>query len=309
MPSDKTNENKLIAKNKNSSVDIFRTKKSGADSKPKTMTIVITGEAFSNAIFWVKIIDRLESELKRNAIAVKLIIVNGQEIDFNNNNNRTNGFIVIGSVAKEYLWEIEKLGLPVFLVDYKHLYIKHDHIRINNELGTRYMTEKILEKGHRNLLFMGDLSLASSIKERYDGIKYALEDNKDLKADLRILKIKHGVKTIEERDGLMEIIRGVNPPTAIIASQDSIAIETINVLKKAKINVPGEVSIVGFDNISESSFVVPKLTTVDVSKMDLAALTVETVIKKFQSPKRPNLLIMIEPRIIQRDSLVERRKD
>lgn len=306
---DEKNKRKGISGESSPDISLFGSKKPQIIKKPKTITIVITGEAFTNAIFWVKLIDRVESELKRNGIEVKLLIIDGPENNFLNGNSRTDGFIVIGTVDKKYLWEIEKCNLPVFLVDYKHLYIKHDHIRMNNELGMRYLTEKILQKGHRDMIFLGDIYLASSIEERYNGVKYALQENKNIETSLQWLEIKHGLKTIEERDKFLKLIKGDKHPTVVIASQDSIAIDAINVLKKAKIKVPDDVSVVGFDNINESNFIVPKLTTVDVAKAELAALAVETVIKKFQNPQKPNLLIMIEPKIIERESLVERRNN
>lgn len=62
-----------------------------------------------------------------------------------------------------------------------------------------------------------------------------------------------------------------------------------------------------FDNILESSLVDPKLTTVEVPKTELAIATVENLIRKLRNPDALNRLVLIEPKVIVRDSLIERR--
>ncbi|MHB1452957.1 MAG: substrate-binding domain-containing protein [Saccharofermentanales bacterium] len=278
--------------------------------KPNTLTLIINREAFLNAVFWVKIIDRLESELKRYGIRMNIHVTDDDNENLSSSENgKTDGYIIMGLVSKAVLADIETKGLPIFLLDYKYLDARHDHIRMNNRLGMKYMTQKILEKGHRNILFMGDLDFAASIRERYKGITDCIEEHPELDITLDLLYVINGLKSIEERDNLLKAVKQAPYPTVLVGANDMIAIEAISVLRKAKISIPEYISIVGFDNISESNFAQPKLTTLDVSKIDLAVLTVDIILQKFQNPGKPNLLIMIEPKIIERDSLVERRKD
>jgi len=284
------------------------THKSERGKRPQNITLVMNREAFLNAIFWVKIIDRLENELKRYNITMTISVTEyekGQYVPIEN--NKTDGYIILGLVEKNILQEIENKNLPIFLLDYKYLDSSHDHIRMNNHLGMKYMTELILKKGHRDILFMGDLDFAASIKERYLGIKDCLDEHPEFETTLDQLLVTKGLKSIEERDLLLEKVRQPHGPTILVGANDMIALESINVLKKARIKVPEEISVVGFDNISESNFAEPKLTTADVPKIDLAVLTVETIIKRFENLNKANLLIMIEPKIINRDSLIERR--
>lgn len=276
--------------------------------RPQNITLVMNREAFLNAIFWVKIIDRLENELKRYNITMTISVTEDEKEQYVPiENNKADAYIILGLVEKNILQEIENKNLPVFLLDYKYLDSSHDHIRMNNHLGMKYMTELILKKGHRHILFMGDLDFAASIKERYLGIKDCLDEHPEFETILDKVLVTKGLKSIEERDSLLEKVRRPNGPTILVGANDMIALESINVLKKARIKVPEEISVVGFDNISESNFAEPKLTTVDVPKIDLAVLTVETIIKKFENLNKANLLIMIEPKIINRDSLIERR--
>ncbi len=282
--------------------------KSERGKRPQNITLVMNREAFLNAIFWVKIIDRLENEMKRYNITMTISVTEDEKEQYVPiENNKTDGYIILGLVEKTILQEIENRNLPIFLLDYKYLDSSHDHIRMNNHLGMKYMTELILQKGHRDILFMGDIDFAASIKERYLGIKDCLDEHPEFETSLDLLLVKKGLKSIEERDFLLEKVRQLNGPTILVGANDMIALESINVLKKARIKVPEKISVVGFDNISESNFAEPKLTTVDVPKIDLAVLTVETIIKKFENLNKANLLIMIEPKIINRDSLIERR--
>lgn len=276
--------------------------------KPQSMTLVMIREAFYNAVFWVKIIDRLESELKRYGIRMSIFIADDAtdpcEIQ---ENCKTDGYIVMGLVSSKVLEGLEKHGLPIILLDHKYIDTSHDHIRINNRLGMKRMVSRILELGHRSMLFMGDMDFAASYRERFTGAMEALNDHPEMDPVIRHVLIQNGLKSIEERDAFLKAIRSEDPPTVLIGANDMISLEAIEVLKKAGIRVPEDISVVGFDNISEANFAEPKLTTVDVSKIDLAVVTVETILRKYEQPERPNMLIMIEPKLIERNSLVERR--
>ena len=277
-------------------------------TKPQNMTLVMIRAAFYSAVFWVKIIDRLESELNRHGIRMNIFIAEDatdpSEITIN---GKTDGYIVMGLVNPSVVEGLEKHGLPIFFLDYKFTDTSHDHIRINNALGMKRMVKHILELHHRSLLFMGDIDFAASYRERYIGAQEALQEHAEMQPRMRYLLIRNGLKSIEERDQLLKAIREDDPPTVLVGANDMLSLEAIEVLKKAQIRVPEDVSVVGFDNISESNFAEPKLTTMDVSKMDLAVLTVETILRKYEQPDRPDLMIMIEPKLIERNSLVERR--
>ena len=95
--------------------------------RPQNITLVMNREAFLNAIFWVKIIDRLENELKRYNINMTISVTEDEkEQNIPIENNKADGYIILGLVEKSILQEIENKNLPVFLLDYKYLDSSHE---------------------------------------------------------------------------------------------------------------------------------------------------------------------------------------
>jgi len=74
----------------------------------------------------------------------------------------------------------------------------------------------------------------------------------------------------------------VNPPTAIMCSNDMTAIGVMRSSYEAGVSIPEDLSLIGFDNIHLSEFVVPPLTTVEMSQAELGRLAFEALFQEVQ---------------------------
>jgi len=77
----------------------------------------------------------------------------------------------------------------------------------------------------------------------------------------------------------MELFSQPSPPTAIFAANDSMAIGAIEAAKRLSLNVPNDVAIVGFDDISTSRYVEPALTTVRVPVFEVGEIVGKIILK------------------------------
>ena len=91
-------------------------------------------------------------------------------------------------------------------------------------------------------------------------------------------------------------------PTAFFCECDYIAISAIKSLSELGYQVPTDVSIVGFDNISEAVIVSPELTTVHVEKEKMAHLAVEMIIRSIESESPTRSKVMVDTQFIERRS-------
>jgi LacI family transcriptional regulator len=91
-------------------------------------------------------------------------------------------------------------------------------------------------------------------------------------------------------------------PTAIFASNDMSAMGVYQTAEELGIKIPDDLSVMGFDNIHESQFLNPTLTTIDQFVSEMGYIAVEMVIKLINNGKLENDLRKIETQLIVRDS-------
>ena len=137
----------------------------------------------------------------------------------------------------------------------------------------------------------------SIVQKRLNGYKMALSEYEDIKVQYYSC---HTTK--EEGSALAEhIFSNGNNPTCIITMADIVAIGIMQALDKLNIKVPGQVSIIGFDNIIEGEYMKPSLTTVSqpgYKKGVAAAEYLFSALKKNEADKS----FEIETKIIERES-------
>lgn len=166
---------------------------------------------------------------------------------------------------------------PTIIIDrqFKSINEKPNRMVINldNFKGAYNATEFLIKLGHTRIGHIsGDLRKLSGI-ERYQGYKKALEDaklgfDKNIVAEGNFLE-KSGYLLAQEI--LKENI------TAIFCANDVMAISAIKAIKEKRLNVPDDISIIGFDNIAISNYIMPSLTTVDAPLQHIAKECIEAL--------------------------------
>lgn len=91
-------------------------------------------------------------------------------------------------------------------------------------------------------------------------------------------------------------------PTAIVCSNDLLAIGVLHYASDQGIQVPGQLSVVGFDNISFSKFTIPELTTVDLPKLECGRLAFEVLKELMDQRGAPGREVTVKPQLIVRQS-------
>jgi LacI family transcriptional regulator len=147
------------------------------------------------------------------------------------------------------------------------------NVRIDDFAAAREITTHLLELGHRRIGFIRGLPSTTASAERYRGFATAIAEY-GLKADEA--PVEQGYFTY--RSGLIaaERLLARDPrPTAIFASNDDMAAATVNVAHRAGLDVPGDLSVVGFDDTAPATTVWPELTTIRQPISDMAEAAVE----------------------------------
>ncbi len=170
--------------------------------------------------------------------------------------------------ARLSTWEVE--GAPA--------------VRIDDRAAAAAMTRHLLGLGHRRIaLIMGPPHHRSS-RLRFQGYRDALEATGLALEPQIIVEGDYFFASGLARGG--ELLRLNPPPTAIFASNDDMAIGVIAAAKAARIRVPGDVSVAGFDDIGATS-VWPPLTTVRQPVRDMAEAAIDIVFRSIGRRGKP----------------------
>ncbi|WP_379551602.1 LacI family DNA-binding transcriptional regulator [Qipengyuania sp. DGS5-3] len=130
----------------------------------------------------------------------------------------------------------------------------------DNVAGGRRATSHLLRLGRKRILFLGDTE-APEAEQRYRGYRLALEEAGAEIDDRLVLPAHFDVQSGEATT--RSAIESGTEFDAIFAASDLIAIGAIRALDKSGRSVPGDVSVVGYDNIPAARLVTPRLTTID----------------------------------------------
>lgn len=162
--------------------------------------------------------------------------------------------------------------------------------------------EKMVEAGHKKFLYIGGKNTRLPAVRRAEGVKDAYEKYKDrieslveIDCDFNENKAYEEVKKIYGTGSIAD------RPTAIFAANDIMAIGAMNALKELGISIPGEVAIVGHDDIQISRYLTPALTTMRCDFRGLAAACVDSLIGMIENTE-VNREIELSTDFIERES-------
>lgn len=178
-----------------------------------------------------------------------------------------------------------------------------DHVWIDNTAAARELTALLIGAGHRRIALLGELDSAS-YRLRKAGYDLALAA-----AGLRVdpeLVIRAAWNPRGGAEALTRWLGRHDPPDAIVCLTDSMAMGARHALWTLGLRVPEDVSLVGYDDIEESAFLLPPLTTVSFDKSAFAAGALGLLIERIARPGDPIRSVTIPHRIVARASIGRR---
>ena len=161
--------------------------------------------------------------------------------------------------------------------------------------------EIVMQYGHSKIAFLGEPLTrikANCFQEAAEALNCQ---------DVCIIESKERFEKAGE-DGVRQLLETHPDTTAIICAYDNIAYGAIRQLKKAGLQVPQDVSVVGIDNISSSTHTKPALTSIDTQPEEVCRIAWELLQGKLQNNYRPRQNIMIKTRLVLRESLDQVRQ-
>jgi LacI family transcriptional regulator len=149
-------------------------------------------------------------------------------------------------------------------------------IHFNDREAVTNIAEHFIALGHTEIGFIKGPENSKSAAERHDAFSDALEKNG---VHLESNRTAFGANTFQSGvDCAVQLLKSENPPTAIFASNDEMAIGVMVTAQKMGINIPSELTIVGFDDTPQASKVWPALTTVNLQVKEMGKLATQKLL-------------------------------
>jgi len=217
-------------------------------------------------------------------------------------NDAIDAVLLVGIRINEMLeTALKQTTLPTVLVDAQSHMHKFDSVVIKNFESGYQITNYLIEQGHRHIAFVGGFEDSHpSFVDRRLGYLQALRDQ-GIK--------EHHIDDCSYNDpqAILETLRQMRQEapeiSAIIACNDKVAVDLILSANGLGISVPGEISIVGFDNIILADTVTPSLTTMNVDKVSLGRLAVELLLYRLRYPEAALIQTSLSTMLIERMSV------
>jgi DNA-binding LacI/PurR family transcriptional regulator len=179
---------------------------------------------------------------------------------------------------------------------------------VDQEAGARLATRYLLDLGHRSVLHVAGPAESLDARRRLEGWEAELAD-----AGLRVPTPLRGDWTAASgyRAGKEIAARlqfSDDRPTAVFVANDQMALGVLKALHEAGASVPGDVSIVGFDDIPEARFFTPPLTTVHQDFNEVGRQSLVLLLDEIGAAQRSSERVVVPPEFKLRQSTAPPRE-
>lgn len=294
-------------------LDYYPTAAARSLATGKTRRIgIILGEGqdpLSADAFWPGLLQGVTAAVRRNGYRVMvqtaedvssheayLSLVREQEVD---------GLILSGPRADDPLLpQLASEGFPMVL----HGYVPDVSlpcVDVDNRSGARRAVQHLIGLGHRRIGFISNAPLThASAHERFAGYCEALEEN-GIPVDPEYVGAANFLP--ETGQAAMERLLALpSPPTAVFAAGDVIALGALRAIHAARLRIPEDIAIVGFDDLFFAAYSNPPLTTIHVPAYGLGWTAAVVLIARIEGDQDvPS--VTLDTELIIRDSCGARR--
>lgn len=154
-------------------------------------------------------------------------------------------------------------------------------ITYNDRHGTYDATQYLLTQGHRRIGYVRGDTRFASVGERFGGYRDALRDYGIPYHDALVWGEDWSDATT--RAGIDHFLSLPEPPTAILAAADGMALVAINELRKRGLSVPDDIAVIGFDDIEMGRLFSPSLSTVHIPLLEIGQLAADLIVEQVES--------------------------
>lgn len=276
-----------------------------------TNTIGVATSAISN-IYFAEVVGAIEQSamsLKRLVMLVDTHDLPDAELAAVQTfvSRRVDGLILAPSAHPEPAFKLVlKRGMPTVLLDRfaDVADLPLDMVGVNNVEPTAKLVDLLAAAGHRDIVHIGGRPGLTTTEERLAGYRLGMDRN-----GLTHPRAVTGQSGQEEsRQVVLGLMRGENPPTALIPGNNAMTVGSLQALRDLGLSVPEDVSLACFDDLPWADLFSPGLTVAAQPLADLGRTAMELLHERITHPDSPPQQVRFEPEIRERESIATPRR-
>lgn len=201
----------------------------------------------------------------------------------------------------------DRAGIPIVLLDRDLVPYparsRYDLVGIDNRRAGYAITAHLLRSGCRRVMFVGRPASAPTVDARIAGYQEALAEAAAGHAGPVVCRIHP-----EDREQVKAALTKFRPD-GIVCANDFTAAHLLKTLTEMGVNVPAKVRLAGIDDVKYASLLAVPLTTLRQPCAEIGAIAVGAMLERLHHPKLPARDILLDFRLVVRDSCGARRKN
>lgn len=219
-------------------------------------------------------------------------------------NAEIDGIIAIGKFSDEEVEDLSTLTSKIVFVDSSPQEKKYDSVTINYRLGISEALQYLIKLGHTTIGFIGGSVVGDHKEVTIDNRKQQFMDilgsinlyNPDYVYIGNRISFDEGYRLIHE------VIKSGNVPTAFFIANDTMATGALRALHEAKVHVPNDISIIGFNDLATSKYLIPSLTTVRVPLNFMAETALDLLQERIEKERAFPKKVLVPSELVIRKS-------
>jgi len=219
---------------------------------------------------------------------------------------QVDGIILIATGGDDQIIELLcQTGVPFIMADRRPGTAKVDMVLVDNFGGGYRATRHLLGLGHRRVACIAGPHEAAPSADRVGGYRAALQEvgiEPDEALVVRGDFLRHG-----GAEAMCQLLELAEPPTAVFACNDLMAIGALSTLSERGLRVPADVSLVGFDDIPDARLTSPPLTTVAQPIEEIGRRATEMLLERVTSKEPiPHRRLLLDVALVERGTCAPR---
>lgn len=288
----------------------YRVRSKALHAKNRSIACILTSDHETYlSPFFATLLEGVQEEVFRqsrhNPMTFHTLYIKDPSFSATLESTKLDGAIILGRTTNETIQSL-KASIPTLIyAGVNRLENGIDEVICDSENATLEAISYLVSLGHRTIGFIGHIPEKEEMinEHRYNGYLRALRKagipfNEGFVANT-ILTATGGYNATKK------LIEQQTIPSALFCGNDTVAIGVLKALDDYQIQVPDDVSLIGFDNIEATSFTKPALTTIDIPKRDLGRLAVKTLLDRFESARSFPISVRLPFTLVKRDSCKE----
>ncbi len=271
--------------------------------KSNSIGLIIPYEAeyiFSNP-FYVEVMRGVSTEVNRRGYFLSICYPTDHNYEDMYTQKRVDGYILM-SPGNYHIHIIESLGkvkapfvATAKIKDFKDM----TYVDVDNYNGGRMLTEHLVDLGHKKIAYIGKKSVTSS-SDRFHGYEDVLKE-RGISLDESLVKISSSASSESGYEIMKNLLSENNNLTAVFAASDMLALGVLKAIKEKGINIPSDISVVGYDDIPLAQYMDPPLTTIRQPAYEKGVEATKKLID-FLEDKKPLESSILDLELISRQS-------